>query len=444
MNSAWIKFLPAFVRAKIEGRDYLQNVVSNTGWQFADNIVRMGMGLVVGVWMARYLGPDQFGLFSYALALVSLFSAIAALGLDDITIRNIVRDPACRDETLGTAFYLKLLGGVAAFLGAMATILLLRPTDSLSRWLVGIIAAGLVFQAFNVIEFWFNSQVQTKYVVFARNAVFLICSAIKIGLILTKAPLLAFAWVALVEVAAGSSGLVIAYWKKGNLLRDWRGSLERAKELLRDGWPLVLSNIATIIYLRIDQVMLGEMVGGEEVGIYSVAVRLTEVWIFIPGAIFCSVFPAIVEAKATSEELFYERLQKLYNLLVLSAYVVAIPVTLLSDWLVGTLFGEAYARAGFMLAILIWANLFTSLEIARSSFLTSMNWTRIHFVTLFLGCFLNIGLNYLLIPPYGGMGAVSASLVSYWFAAHGSCFLFKPLFRTGTMLTKALLYPKIW
>lgn len=444
MNQAWVRFLPRPFRVQLEGRAYLQNVVANTGWQFADNLVRLGGGLVVGVWLARYLGPEQFGLLSYALALVALFSAVAALGLDDIVVRNMVRDPVCREETLGTAFYLKLLGGLLAFLGAMAAIFLLRPQDSLSLWLVGIIAAGFIFQSFNVIEFWFNSQVQARYVVIARDGAFLLSCGIKIGLILTGAPLVAFAWVALVEIAMGAMGLVIVYRRKGNRLKAWRGRIDRAREMLRDSWPLILSNIATVVYLRIDQIMLGQMVGSHEVGVYSVAVRLAEVGIFIPGVIYWSVFPAIVEAKAVNEELFYERLQKLYNLIVLAAYAVAVPVTFLSDWLVGVIFGEVYARAGLMLALLIWANLFTSLEIARSSFLTSMNWTRLHFVTLILGGVLNIGLNYLLIPLYGGMGAVVATLISYWFAAHGTCFLFKPLFRTGLMLTRAMLYPKVW
>jgi Na+-driven multidrug efflux pump len=97
-----------------------------------------------------------------------------------------------------------------------------------------------------------------------------------------------------------------------------------------------------------------------------------------------------------------------------------------------------------MLAVLIWANLFSSFEIARSAYLTSMNWTRIQLVTLMLGGTLNIGLNYLLIPLYGGVGAAVASLISYWFACHGTCFLFKPLFRTGIMLSKAIIYPKVW
>src|SRR3990170_7331031 len=127
MNRSWTRFLPEFVRRSIEGRGYLQNVISNTGWQFADNILRMGVGLFVGVWLARYLGPEGYGLFSYALAFVGLFASVASLGLDEIATRNIVRDPARKDVTLGSTFLLKGIGGAVSFVVAMGTIFLLRP-----------------------------------------------------------------------------------------------------------------------------------------------------------------------------------------------------------------------------------------------------------------------------------------------------------------------------
>jgi len=151
MNQPWTKYLPAFVREKIEGQHYLQNVISNTGWQFADNLLRMGVGLFVGIWVARYLGPGQYGLFSYALAFVALFSSIASLGLDEIATRNIVRDPAAKDEILGTTFVLKLIAGTVIFAVSIGVISVLRPADSLTHWLVGIIAAGTIFQAFSAI-----------------------------------------------------------------------------------------------------------------------------------------------------------------------------------------------------------------------------------------------------------------------------------------------------
>src|SRR5512139_3639567 len=184
MNQSWTRFLPASLKTKIEGRNYLQNVVSNTGWQFTDNILRMGVGLFVGIWLARYLGPEKFGIFSYALAFVALFSPLASLGLDDIVVRNLVRDPYSREETLGTAFLLKLASGVLSFVVATGTIFVLRAADNQSHWLVGIIAAGAVFQAFSTIEFWFNSQVQAKYSILAKNSAFLICSALKVAFII--------------------------------------------------------------------------------------------------------------------------------------------------------------------------------------------------------------------------------------------------------------------
>lgn len=444
MNPAWMKFLPDFVRARIEGRHNLQKAISNTGWLFIANILRMSVGLLVGVWIARYLGPDRYGQLSYSVAFVLLFSSLANLGLDSIAVRNLVRDPSIRDNILGTVFVLKLIGGLIAFGAVLTAIHLFRPADSLTHWLVGITAAGMIFQAFDAIDYWFQSQVRSKYTVAARNAALLLISAVRIVLVVIQAPLIAFAWAGLAEIALGSLGLITAYRLKGQHLRAWRASLEFAKKLLKDSWPLVFSGIVSMIYLRIDQVMLGEMVNSSEVGIYSVAVRLAEVWYFIPMAIQASAYPSIVEAKAVSEELFYARLQKLYNIMVFVTYTVALPVTFLAGWMVEFLFGHEYSRASSMLAVLVWAGLFTSLGVARSTFLMSMNWTKVHFLTVFLGSVINVSLNFLLIPRYGGMGAVIASCAAYWFAAHGSCFVYRPLHKTGHMLTKAIVYPRIW
>lgn len=444
MRHSWTRYLPEGLRHSLAGQGELRKVAGNAAWQFADQLARMAIGLAVGIWLARYLGPEQYGLLSYALAFVALFGAFAAMGLDDIIVRDIVREPAGRDRILGSACLLRLCGGALAFAAAVGTIMLLRPGDPLSHALVALVACGSVFQAFSVIEFWFHAQVQARSVVLAKCCAFLLCSLAKVVLILAAAPLVAFAWVALAEVVLGVIGLAMAYQLTGHRLRAWRGTLATAGALFRDGWPLMLSGMVIMVYLRIDQVMLGELAGDGEVGVYSVAVRLAEVWYFIPTALYWTLFPGIVAARSESEELFYERLQKFYNLVVLAGYTVAIPVTLLSHWLVPLLFGAEYARGGPMLAVLIWANLFTGLEMARSGFLTAMNWTRLYLATVTLGCLLNIALNFWLIPLYGGMGAVAASLAAYWLAAHGACFLFAPLRRTGAMLTRALLWPRVW
>ncbi len=443
MSKAWMR-LPAFLQQKIEGRHSLQKAIRNTGWLMGDQIVRMSAGLVIGVWMARYLGPALFGQLSYALAFTMLFSPIAGLGLESIVIRKLVLAPACRDVTLGTALSLSCLGGAIVFVLALLGIHLLRPTDTLTHWLVGITAAGAIPQALVVIEYWFESRVQGNLTVCAKFTAFLVVSVLKIILIMSKAPLVAFAWVGLAEVVIASAGLAFVYLGQGLRITTWNFSRSVAGKLLKDSWPLIFVAAMSYISLRIDQVMLGEMVGSSEVGVYSAAVRLAEPWSFASFAICTSVFPAIMETWATKEELFYEQVQKLYNLMALIAYATAIPISLSAGWLVELLFGAAYSKAGPLLAALIWTGLFTNLAAARTLFLISMNWTKLLSLTVLFGAVLNILLNYFLIPRYGAMGAVIATAISYWFALHGVCFFFNELKKTGLMLSKAIVYPKIW
>jgi len=444
MNQAWSRFLPGFIRDKLAGRESLQKALGNTGWMMGDQIVRKLLGLLVGVLLARHFGPQLFGEFSYAIAVVMIVSPLALLGLDDITIRRLSQDKSEKETVVGTSFLLMLAGGGVAFILALAAIFLARPDDRLVHWLVAILAAGIVAQAFIAIEFWFESQMQWKFTVYAKTSAFLLLSLVKIGLILLDAPLVTIAWAGLAETILGSAGLLFVYRFKGFSVKAWCFSRNMATSLLSDSWPLILSALLTMVYLRIDQVMLGSMIGSAELGNYSVAVQLSEVWYFVPLVISSSVFPAFVEVERDNEELFFAHLQRLYGMMALYSYLVAIPITLFSREIVQLLFSSAYADAAPLAAVLVWAGVFTSLGAARNVLIIAKNWTRVNLVSIALGGILNILLNLVLIPRYGAMGAVGATFVSYWFAVHGSCFLFKPLRKTGWMMTRAMFYPKVW
>lgn len=444
MQLQLIRYLPNFIRSRIEKNPQLQDIFGNTGWMAGDSIIRKAVGLLIGVLLARYLGPQLYGELSYAIAFVLIISPIATLAMDSLSIRRIVQDFSSTNEVLGTSFKLMLGGGIFAFIIAMAGIFLVRPEDRLTHWLVGILAAGNIVQAFIAIEYWFGSQMQWKFPVYAKNSAFLLISIVKIGLIILQAPLVAFAWASLAETALGSVGLLIVYKFRGYTWKNWRFNRTIARSMLQDGWPLILSAFLTMVYQRIDQVMLGNMVGSIELGHYSVAVQLSEVWYFIPLAFCGAVFPAIVKAEAFSEELLYARLQKLYNLMAFITYIVAIPIAFFADEIVKILFSAAYKDTAPLLTILVWTGLFSNLIVARNLFMVAKNWTRINLAFVALGCVMNIILNVFLIPVYGAMGAVAATFISYWFTAHGSCFLVKSLRKTGWMITKAMLYPKIW
>jgi PST family polysaccharide transporter len=413
----WLQYLPKNLRTKVEQRPSLIKILTNIGWLFSERALRMGVGLIVSVWLARYLGPEQFGLLNYALAFVSLFVAIATLGLQDIVVRDIVNDPTGTQEIIGTSFLLRLIGGVISFVLIFAAINFFQSDDKLAKTIVVILGFTLVFQASEVVKCWFESQIMSKYIIWMQNGVFLIGAAVKVSLILVNASLFAFVWVMFFEALTTAIGMFAVYrWKVGKL-SAWRPRITRAKSLLRDSWPLILAAIAVTIYMRIDQIMLGHMVGNEAVGIYTAAVRISEVWYVIPLAIAASVFPSILEARKKNGDLYKQRLQKLYDLMVLLTLAVALPMTFLSDWIVVLLFGQAYSAAGTVLSIHIWATLFVFLGVASEKWFLAENRQILSFQRTLLGALVNIGLNIILIPKFGIIGAALTTVFSYAIAA---------------------------
>lgn len=419
-----MNLIPAFIHRRIAHRPNLVKIVDNIGWLFFDKVLRMGVGLFVGVWTARYLGTEQFGLLNFALAFTGLFGAIATLGLQGIVVRDIVRDPEGAKVTLGTAAILQFIGGLVAYLLILVAIAYLRPDDALARTIVAILGSVMLLKASEIAVYWFESQVQSKYTVWVQNSAFLLFAVIKILLILREAPLIAFVWAMLAEAAVVALVLLVVLGMRGpGGLISLGVNVSRAKSLLRDSWPLILSSIAIIIYMKIDQVMLGQMIGDEAVGIYSAAVRISEVWYFIPMAIVASVFPAILEAKKLGEEKYYARLQQLYDLMVVISLTVALPMTFLSTPLIKLVFGESYVEAGTVLAIHMWASIFVFLSVASGKWFIAENRQILALQRNVLGAISNVVLNLALIPLYGPMGAAIATVVSYAIAAFFSDLL---------------------
>jgi PST family polysaccharide transporter len=401
----------------LQSSNRLRGIVANIGWLFADRILRMGVGLLVGVWVARYLGVQQFGVFNYATAFVALFSTLSTLGLDAIVVRSIVREPEKRSLILGTAFWLKLFGGVVALVLAVSCIILVRRDDQLTIFLVAILSSVGIFQAFDTIDLWFQSQVQSKYTVIAKNTAFVITALVKVALISFNAPLIAFAWAGLGEVSLGTIGLIISYRVRGYSPWLWPWSSQLAKTLLKESWPLILSGLTVMIYMRIDQIMLGQMVGDKAVGLYSAATRISEVWYFIPTAIASSVSPAIYAAKQISEDLYYQRIEKFLRLLSWLAIVLAVPMSFLSGTIIMVLFGKSYEASASILVIHIWASIFVFMGVGTSPWFIAEGLTQFALRRTIIGAFTNVFLNIFLIPAYGTVGAAIATVISQAFAS---------------------------
>ena len=400
----------------------------NTSWLVVEKILRLVVGLFVGVWVARYLGPKQFGVFSYVQSFVALFTPIASFGLDSIIIRELVKDESRRDELIGTAFLLKLLGALGVLV-ILVFAVKFTSNDIYTNTLVYIIASASIFQSFSVVDFYFQSKVLSKYVVYSSIFSLIMSSVIKIILVLNDAPLMAFAWVVLFDSFVLACCLI--YFYVNNIskfnVQHLTFKSETAILLLKDSWPLILSSVVISIYMKIDQVMIKEMLDTEAVGHYAVAVRLSEAWYFIPMVIVSSLFPAIINAKKISEKLYYSRLQKLYQLLIWFAIAIALPTTLISQWVVDLLYGDQYNEAGSILRLHIWAGVFVFFGTARGNWLIIENLQKIGFYYLFFGAVVNILMNLILIEKMGIQGAAIATIISLL-----SIVLFFPLFHKVT------------
>ena len=408
-----LKFIPQSLQGYIAQHPQFSKILENIGWLFFDKILRMGLGLLIGVWIARYLGPEQFGSLSFAIAFTWLFSAVSTLGLPEIVVRDLVREPDTKLETLGTAAALLLLGGILTYCIILTTIFWIRPEDILAKVVVAILGSVVLFKASEIAIYWFESQVISKYTVWVQNGSFLIFAGIKVLLILNGIPLIAFAWAMLAEAMIAAIMLSIMLGLHGPRLRQLCVSLRRAKMLLKNSWPLLLSSIAVVVYMKIDQIMLGQMVGDKAVGVYSAAIRVSEVWYFIPTTIVASVFPAILKARNSSEEQYYKKLQHLFDLMLWLSIGIALPMTFLSESVIKILFGETYLDASSILSIHIWASVFVFLGVASSKWFIAENRQILSFQRTTIGALANVILNFLFIPQFQAVGAATATIISY-------------------------------
>ena len=405
-------------------RPSFRKYFANTSWLLGERIFRMAISLFVGIYVARYLGPERFGLLSYALSFVWLFSSLASFGLDDILVRELVQRPEQRNNLLGTVFWLKVCG--TSVMGiAIASVLQFMAEDQRTCWMIVIIAFGFLFQATNVIEFYFQAQVQSKFTVRAQVVQLLITSLFKIYLVWNKAELVWFALALMLDQAVVAVLFLLMYHWKIEWFPFFSFQWKHAKKLMIDAWPLIFTGMVVSVYMKIDQVMLKEMLDAKAVGVYASAVKLCEAWYFVPTAVMASLFPAVIEARKKSETVYDERIQKLYDLMVWGSVAIALPTTLLADWVILILYGTDFQEAADVLRIYIWAGVFVSLGVASSKWLVTENLQRYLFYRTALGAVLNISCNLWLIPIYGIRGAVFATLISYFIVAYASLGFFK-------------------
>jgi PST family polysaccharide transporter len=412
-------------------------IVSNIGWLTIDRIVRLGLGVLITVAIARHLGPEKFGQLNYGMAMLALVGVVASLGLDSVVQRDLVKAPADRDRLLGTCLFLRTLAGVAGYL---FLVIIVKQTvhEPATRTTCFIIGVALLVNGAFTFDNWFQSQTQAKFSVFAQNAAFIAVTAVRVRFLFVGAGLLAFAWCVSAEPIFAAILSVIFFRIVVGPLSNWRFDAGLARHWLFESWPLLLSGVAIVVYTRIDQIMLAHLANERALGIYSAAVKVSEVGYFVPSILATTFFPSIVRTRELGAEAYSIRRQHYFDLSVLLAVGIALPTTLLARPIIQILYGDKYGEAVPILCALVWATVFVFTGGARQQYLVAEGHMKFSFAATLAAAILNVVLNIFLIPRYQGFGAAIATLISYGLSALFSSFFYRATRQMGFEQLKSL------
>ena len=418
-------------------QDALNKYFKNTGLLMFGRVGSMAIKMVVSILVANYLLTYNNGILSTSTGYVFLFASIAGLGLDSFIVKELHQFPDQRDRILGTSFFLKLIAGLFC-IPAIFVAWKLFPLSDVPYYFIFILSFTGLFQSLTVVDSYFQSEVKSKYIMQVQIVGNLISAATKIMLIQLSAPLLYFVYATVFDILLLSIGYWLMYQRKGRSVFNWIYDKALARKLLSLSWPLIISGLMVSIYMRIDAIMLKELLpnGANEAGAYATVVMFSEALNFVPVAIVTSLFPAILNARRDDPARYQKRLQNLFDLMVWLSLAFAIFITFASP-IIYKLFRPEFASAAPVLAVHVWGSLFVFLGVASGQFLIAEGLNKLTFVRTGVGAIVNIILNFILIPPMGMMGTAIATVIAYFTATFIILFIPKTQ-KQGLMMLKSL------
>lgn len=403
----------------------MHRIVNNSGWLVFDRIIRLLLGLLIGAWVIRYLGPEQYGALAYVLSIMAFFQSIVSFGLDGIVVRDIANNRAFAGNIIGTVFVLRVFIGFLCWISAIVFMVLFEGSKSSLVIITAVVGGVLVFQSADTIDLWFQSQTQSKRTVIAKMVAYLLSNGAKIVLIIAKAPLIAFAGVMVFDALAVAIGLLIAYrfFPVDGHLHVVRSSINK---ILHESWPYMISGISVMIYMRIDQIMIKNMLDEKSLGIYAAALPLSQLWNIIPTTLVVSLAPFVAKKKIESNEAYEKALLQIFRLFGIFGILVSITTALFAPIITGLLFGKSYSGTSTVLSIHVFTNVFIAQGVAQSIWLLNERMGHISLYKTLAGVAAAVAGNLYFIPKYGINGAAISAVCSYGVSAFLSNAIFAP------------------
>lgn len=385
-------------------------VAKNASWLIAGRVVQMMLSFFVGLLTARYLGPGNYGLISYAGTYTAFFASLCTLGINSIIVKNFIDYPKEEGITLCTAIVLRVISSVASLVAIVGISFVADKGEPVTQIIVFLCAIGMVFQVFDTFNYWFQAKLQSKYSAIATLVAYIAVSSYRIVLLALKKDVQWFALASSIDYIVLACFLTVTYKMQGG--PRFKFSWEKGKQLLGESYNFILSGLMVSIYGSTDRFMLKQMINEESVGFYATALALCNMWVFVLAAIIDSVTPPVMQAHGVDNMLYEKRNRQLYAIVFYVSAAVSIGFMLFGGIAIRMLYGEAYMGAVAPLRIITWYTAFSYLGVARNAWIVCEH-KQLYLKYLYLGAAItNILLNAILIPRWGASGAAMASLLT--------------------------------
>jgi polysaccharide transporter, PST family len=406
-----------------QARSRIKSIISNAGWLGMERMLRAATSFLVVVWIARTLGPEMFGALNFAQSIVIGLVPVVTMGLNPVLVRDLVQQVDKRDALLASAALLRLAGALILMMAALTLAYVLSDHDPQIMWLVAIVGLGVFAYAADGIDSDYQARMQNKTIVLIKLVGFVICTLLKIVLIVVSAGVEWFAAVMTFE----SLLIALMMWRAAQ--RDGFGFVWRPKEsvirsLILQAAPMFLVALFGNLFGRVDQVLLGSMAGYEVLGSYAVAWKIVEVLCMFPYFAVTALAPALSALQRESQDLFKSRYILATRILFWSSIVVCVVLSFALPEILPWIFGPRYVDAIDPLKILLWV--LPMILLGHMTFQWALHMGGMRFVIVQGAFMLLVGtlLCWLLIGFWGQVGAAVGILV--------------------TQLLANLLYPLLW
>lgn len=399
-------------------------VARNTALLLFDKAIRIFTALIITGYVARYLGPTRYGYLSYVLAFWAFFQVIATLGAEGIVVSDLVNSTV-REKIIGTMLYARFVITIMLWLLGLFAAFYLDPLGYQNRALFSIIGVIVIFQTVDIFDYWFQSQQNVIYSVVPKISAHILSSLGKILVVFLDGGLELIAIAATLEFVLVALLLIFSY-RKFSVGRRLVFSIAILQPILRRSWPLMLSGLAIVVCLRIDQFFISSYLGAHQLGIYSAMIPVSQVWYAVPSALAVTLAPILAKKKAVDEVGYCELMAKIFRMSWVFGVLLVLLVSLSAEWIVMTLYGPNYSEAVPLLRIHSLTIIAVTLGVFQNLWIINEQETYISLGKTAIGAFLSVLANWQLIPVFGLTGAAISAVASLYSSAFLSNLLLSP------------------